>query len=102
MNPDPRFPNRPTHPDFALLSEEVCANDNLSELGGEMFEAVVTNFVDLDSLAYMVTQRAGLYLRLRGMEPTAEAVATIASAMIDGFVLGAGFERRKQAANERE
>lgn len=93
---DPRFPDRPTHPDFELLSETVCANDNMSEFGSEMIPAIIGTFADPESVEYMVVQRAIGFCQRRGLAPTMENVAMLAACIIDGFTMGAGFERRKQ------
>jgi hypothetical protein len=92
---DPRFPDRPTHPDFALLCAEAQTNDNLCELGDNVFTAVVNTFVDLESLFYLTENRAGSYCQVRGVVPTPLLLHLIQAAMIDGFVIGAGVERRK-------
>ncbi len=97
MNPDPRFPDRPTHDDFAKLSEVVIYNDNAALIGGG-FNARVHEFVDLDSLTYMAEQRARMAVDRMGFadgEVLAGLVTTIASAIIDGFVMGAAFQQSK-------
>lgn len=92
---DPRFPNRPTHPDFIILSEAVQDNDEMSErnIG---FDRVMSQFCDHDSLAYITIERAKFLAAHLGLPES--MLSTIAGAMIDGFALGVAFERRKNAA----
>ena len=88
---DPRFPDRPTHPDFARLSAAVLVNDARADAGEDVpaiFEA------DGDSLVYMVEQRMhtafgfGVHMIPEGMQTMMQAL------FIDGFTVGIQFERR--------
>ncbi len=96
MQADPRFPNRPTHPDFVLLSEAVCANDDLTDTGPEAWRARVEAYVDLESISYMAMQRAERGLLHRGRPSNdVELVALMSAAMFDGFIAGCVFSQLK-------
>jgi hypothetical protein len=91
---DPRFPNRPTHPDFAELSDAVQANDKEADAGRLLDR--IADFVDLESLEYIVLQRAMRMAEIKGGD-----VAQIAGAIMDGFALGAAYERGRMTPIDR-
>lgn len=93
---DPRFPDRPTHPDFIILSEAVQAIDKKADSGVEVHN-IVSGDVDVDSLTYLAQNRAGMALQsLRGVDITADRLASIiGGAIIDGFKLGVEFQKVK-------
>jgi len=98
-DPDPRFPDRPTHPDFAELSEAVRANDMLAdEHGQDGLLDRIREFVDVDSLEYIALHRSliGAAELSRLGEPV-NLPAALQASIIDGFVLGAAFERARGA-----
>jgi hypothetical protein len=95
---DPNFPNRPTHPDIETLCSEAQTNDNLVDSDIEI-DTIIGTFIDPESLAYLVINRAGRYLILNHVAPTIEMIELIGGAIVDGFVLGAGTERRKRDAS---
>lgn len=90
--PDPRFPDRPRTEDFYLLSEivqELDAAVDLTDAKDEAYLAKIAEFIDPEALQYLAIRRAMLVSRLR------ECTAGVAAGMINGFLLGAAFERRK-------
>jgi hypothetical protein len=98
VHPDPRFPDRPNHPDFWLLSEIAIEHDNLArelDLAG-LFDGVC----DLKSLEYLCWQRSAMVVRkLLGVHLPADGVHRIhialSAAMLDAFYQGFEFARRK-------
>lgn len=55
---DPRFPDRPSHPDFWALSDIILSMDGGAGEGGEtFFERSMSEAIDLDSLQYMAKNR---------------------------------------------
>lgn len=101
---DPRFPNRPQHKDFWLLSDiELDLDgriDHLTDPGErqEEFTKVIKEVIDLDSLMYMSRGRVlaaisrGLYFDQSGMN----------SMYIDGFLAGAHFARKQNKTNKEQ
>lgn len=89
-NPDPRFPTRPQHPDFWLLSQVVIDNDD--NWTGR-FEERLAQYIDPESLFYLVTQRA----QHTSGDPA--TLTKVAGAMIDAFILGCGYTRAQQVAS---
>lgn len=89
MEPDPRFPNRPTHPDFAKLSEAVIANDAVVDHADtddvNVFERYARQYVDLGSLIYMAEQRT----RRAALHPDSSGSDLAYGAWIDGFMAAA-------------
>ncbi len=89
---DPRFPNRPTHPDFWRISEVVLQHDGETVEGGQSMEDVVGDTVDLPSLSYVAMNRAGTSCQVMGLpEALVPALAAIWS---DAFLAGARFQQR--------
>lgn len=87
MEPDPRFPDRPTHPDFAKLSEAVIANDKVVEASEDdlAFERFARQYIDMRSLVYMADQRT----RRAAQLPDSSANDLVYGAWIDGFMAAA-------------
>jgi hypothetical protein len=87
------FPNRPDHPDFWLMAECVQDVDAAADDGIAM-ERIIGK-VDMNSLAYMASQRA---LRLgRGVDP--RVTAAIGAGWLDGFMAGVNFQKRRGLQN---
>lgn len=87
---DPRFPDRPQHPDFWRMSEVVLGQD--ADSGAKTLEEVVGDLVDFPSLEYMAAQRAAQLRRHSHLSEQA-AIAAMA-AWLTGFAAGAEFQRR--------
>ncbi len=94
---DPRYPGRPEHPDFWLISQGLIEQDAQAE-GGQAFG----RYVDLASLTYVAEQRAlRLYQADRRLVYGAVEVQTrIAAAWMDAFIQGIRFEHLKQQQEE--
>lgn len=94
MEPDPRFPDRPTHPDFAKLSAVICAQDARSEQAGFDLLADLATVVDPESLRYLAQQRVDrLAVALGEWTPTTRAA--LSSVFMDGFMTGARYQKEK-------
>ena len=91
---DPRFPNRPNHPDFWRMSEIVIEMDRRTEAHPDKFEEIVGEIVDLDSLIYMATQRSLRAATLGRATPTSIMVHGTAL-WIDAFTVGYKFAKAK-------
>jgi hypothetical protein len=89
---DPRFPGRPTHPDFWRMSEVVLQNDGEATEGAQSMEEIVKDTVDLESLTYFAMQRAGIYCK--GMGLPESMVPVLGSLWLDAFMAGAKFQKR--------
>lgn len=89
---DPRFPERPTHPDFWRMSEVILQHDGEATEGDQSMEEIVKDTVDLQSLTYFAMQRAGTSCQKMGL-PEALAPA-LASVWMDAFLAGTKFQKR--------
>ena len=87
--PDPRFPNRPDHPDFWAMSDIVREND---EVWSSRYKERVAQYVDRESLRYIAWNRAG---SVPGADPQMQAL--IASGIMDGFMLGCAYMERPRS-----
>jgi hypothetical protein len=55
---DPKFPNRPDHPDFWKLSDILIGNDTTAESGPHGLDQVMDSVpVDMATIIYMANQR---------------------------------------------
>lgn len=85
---DPRFPDRPTHPDFARLSEVVQDHDIRAERLGVKPTAILG--VDEDSFMYFLENRLGIFAQRTGIpvfdNPSMKAV--LGALYMDAFALG--------------
>jgi hypothetical protein len=97
---DPRFPNRPDHPDFWLMSEVLVAQDTQADQGVQSFDDMVNRYVDLKSLRYVAEQQAGMFIQQRGARKlvygSREVEVMIEAAFLAAFVHGVRFQIRKQ------
>lgn len=58
--PDADHPDRPTHPDFAIISGNLIALDRAAEDAKETstFEELLASYIDPDTMTYVAQQRA--------------------------------------------
>lgn len=54
---DPRFPDRPQHPDFWRIAEVSLRKDGASKEGHQTIEEIIASLVDLKSLDYAALVR---------------------------------------------
>lgn len=86
---DPRFPDRPQHPDFRRLSSVLIQLDARAQ---EMsLPETVEGLVDLTSLEYAAEQRAGMAAAQLGLPPRMGAV--LQAMFMNAFVVGLRFEQ---------
>lgn len=85
---DPRFPDRPTHPDFARLSATVIEQDQRAETFGINAAASV----HLPSFAYLAQRR--VRMATEGLELGEGMAVAILATYLDAFQLGVGFAER--------
>lgn len=88
--PDPQFPDRPTHQDFIDLSNVVQGHDARSATAGP-FEIAG---VDSDSFIYMVEQRLGIYSQLSPGRINPKDPILLAL-YLDAFALGKAFAEHR-------
>jgi hypothetical protein len=81
---DPRFPDRPQHPDFWTLSRIINELDDLAETKGWLV-ATSTVPVDIESMVYMARQRAAMALDLLKGSDDTERMGLL---WMDAFILG--------------
>lgn len=89
---DPRFPKRPTHPDFWRISEVVLQNDGEADEGNLPLGEIVKDTVDMESLTYFAMQRAGMSCQKMGLPESLQPV--LGSVWLDAFLAGAKFQKR--------
>lgn len=85
---------RPEHPDFELIARLARKFDDMSDQDKSL-EVTMEKIseVDMESLMYLVTNRAAIMMQRTGLPKTASDVhSMIASAMINGFVIGENFQ----------
>lgn len=95
---DPRFPDRPQHEDFYLLSEIVQEHDQQAEVtSADVFKIAG---VDQESAIYTITQRLGLFTEKRGIRLNREAALAGMGMWLDGFAAGVAFNQRRNSDTE--
>lgn len=89
---DPRFPDRPQHPDFWRLAAQVKMMDRESDLASAEIgdQALVLDGVDDHSVAYMAQQRV---MRARALIEPEDGNTTGREGVlwVDGFIAGKRF-----------
>ena len=85
---DPRFPDRPTHPDFARLSSAVMQQDAVADMLGIREAANV----DFESLTYLAQHR--IHAAIGGVPVPTWLMTTMGALYFDAFTLGVGFTER--------
>lgn len=88
---DPRFPNRPSHPDFWRLVDSVNYLDGEALEGGRSPANIVGQYIDLGSLIYMAGQRV---LRTH-TRFTKEQNAAVIGLYMDAFALGCRYTKEE-------
>lgn len=87
LDPDPRFPQRPRHPDLARLSSAAAEQDAVSDMLG--LDAAL--LIDVDSAVYMARRRAHA-IGFAEVPPPIET--RILSLYLDALHMGIGFANR--------
>lgn len=91
---DPRFPDRPQHPDFWRLADVTTRLDGGATEGGKTIEQVAEGVIDLESLSYAATQRVGLFLQALGYENIEpEVVAMLETVFVTSVITGIEFQK---------
>ena len=90
---DPRYPNRPQHPDYWRMSEIVMQHDAQSVEDGKSVPEIAQ--VDEASLLYMASNRIGFTLNATGLGAQARGMEPVLLAIyLDAFALGKKFAER--------
>lgn len=90
-NPDPLFPDRPTHEDFIVLSEAAQSMDYRAEELGEPVDSIVG--VDMESLDYFIENRLAI-LSDRVLVDFSDPL--LMALYLDAFTLGKHYAERKR------
>ncbi len=95
---DPRFPDRPQHEDYYLLSEVIQDNDEQADqASSDVFKIAG---IDKESAIYAMRQRVRMLADKRGIPVTVD-IAVIGLAMwLDGFAAGVAFNQRRTSGDE--
>jgi hypothetical protein len=94
---DPRFPNRPSHPDFARIADASLQLDGQVGEGERELLETTAEVVDPESVMYAARSRTAAFLAGFGIEPHEiphEVLAMLSSAWVDGFAIGARFQEK--------
>jgi hypothetical protein len=102
---DPRFPDRPTHPDFWALSEVILSLDGLiAETPDDKLEEAFTerynSYLDLDSVTYMAEQRVARAVQHLGLEineNTLPLLSTMAALYVEATLVGRASGTKKES-----
>lgn len=90
---DPRFPDRPTHPDFWRLSEIVTQNDGDATEGGKSTFEILG--IDEESFMYFLEQRLGTVTQAAHVADLGPRMHRFVQAVyIDAFAAGKKFAER--------
>jgi hypothetical protein len=90
---DPRFPDRPQHEDWYLLSEVIQENDAKAEQASADVFGIAG--VDQASAIYAIKQR---YLRMTAVDRDPAVVGM--GLWLDGFAAGVAFNQRRSSGTE--
>lgn len=88
---DPRFPNRPSSPDFWRMVEVVNQLDGQATEGGRSTPEIAEGLVDIEALSYMAQMRALKARQLLGLPASAEMA--LAATFLNAFLAGIRFEQ---------
>lgn len=89
---DPRFPDRPEHPDLWLISQALIETDAQADADQGIGD-ITGRIVDPASLIYMAQQRATRAV-ISGAAPNSMAIVLTATWM-DAFIAGARYQHLK-------
>lgn len=86
---DPQFSERPQHPDFWRLSEQVLKQDARHEGPGDFQHD--NSVIDLESLVYLSAHRARRFAA--DLHLSEQATMAVMAALMTGIVHGIEFEK---------
>lgn len=93
--PDPRFPDRPTHPDFVRLSEIIQEHDHaVDHTGAGPFEVLK---IDEKSFLYFLRNRLQVFAVGVGLDPQAADNPVFMALYLDAFALGKRYAEKGEA-----
>lgn len=92
--------DRPDHPDFWKLSDIVLRHDGptTDPTTKHLFsmQERIAQEIDVETLTYMIRNRAGTYLQLMGLDDRNPVmVALVSSAWLDAFLVGVEWQKAK-------
>ncbi len=90
---DPRFPNRPQHPDFWRLSETAMALDGKTAESGASVSDVASPDIDVESLFYAAESRVNLMLQATGLKVPDSVQGAMVAIYISALVHGIEFQK---------
>lgn len=107
---DPRFPNRPDHDDFWLISQALIGKIvRLAQKADSGYfgrgpraalTTIISRIVDMASLEYAASQRV---LRMMGQFHLDDQMRSVGAGLwIDGFIAGAEYQRLKAKENKHK
>lgn len=92
MTPDPQFPNRPTHPDFELLSEVIHKLDDPDKKIEDQL-----SFIDEESMLYFVEQRMGVLTEI-AKKHNVSGPEFLCALYLEGMTLGYHLSQARREA----
>ena len=102
---DPRFPDRPSHPDFWRLGESSMQKDGAVREDGKSIDEVASGLIDMESVIYAGMVRAAQAVRQMNLVDEMKRarnnparmeeilVSVIAGSFMDGVTTGIRFEK---------
>jgi hypothetical protein len=94
--PDPRFPDRPTHADYADLSD-VAQRLDLAADAGDLTSPLEALGLDEQSLMYFLSNRLAIFAQRTGGAFTPDAMAS--ALYLDALTLGKVLGEKRAAAD---
>lgn len=91
---DPRFPDRPQHPDFWRLSEVCLQLDGAATEGGKEIPEITADLIDMESLDYLTRNRVGLLVQALGIPFSPEVIRALETVFFTSVLTGIAFEKK--------
>jgi hypothetical protein len=92
---------RPSHPDFWLLSQALIDSDARAD-SGQSADDIVGLYANIEAVVYVAAQRARLALRRAGVLASPDVRMLMAATWMDAFVAGVRFQHLKQEEVRQE
>jgi hypothetical protein len=93
---DPRFPDRPQHPDFWALVSAANYLDGEALEGGHSAPDILARYCDVNSLQYMAAQRVMRGQQVSGIRLSPQEWAMVMALYVDGFAMGCRYSEEKK------
>ncbi len=92
------YPGRPQHPDMMALSDLILQLDGQATEGGRDVGELVGEFADVECVSYLAINRVRRAEQLTHRAFNMRQAVTASALWLEGFVMGARWERRRADA----